>query len=278
MPGTSDAARLFAYGGNAFVYRAKVGMWPAISEGVLQDIYGLYGGIAFGMGCLEDRRFLILRQRQNLQNRGGYAYTFLLDPGISIWRRFQWNAAALAVSILADAETSSAFLKDVESCTSARIEALLARLQPVQSGGAVDNTAISLLAGSLHRDGVLTTHGRISMRDMSASIEGLPVPLRGQTFLVGGCRLHAEVLGTGLTWDDEGGKVSLEVEEVVSAGSELISGWRSTNVKSTAAIEELPAFLWPRNLWLQRLQTAIATSTQDVRPSHHTVQHTLIPR
>src|SRR5580704_6404120 len=95
--------RLLAYGGTSYNQRRRLGEWPEIPQGVLQDLYGMPGDqVSFGLGILNELAFLIIRQRQNISNRDGYAYTLLLDPGEDTWEQFGWNAARFYLAIKAD--------------------------------------------------------------------------------------------------------------------------------------------------------------------------------
>lgn len=94
---------LLAHGGTLYGERRRLGRFPEIDSAMLEDNYGLgRGEITFGVGEKEGNRFIIIRQRQNIQNRGGYAYTLLLDPGEKIWRMANWNAALIVSNILQD--------------------------------------------------------------------------------------------------------------------------------------------------------------------------------
>lgn len=94
-------ARLLAYGGTSFSERRRIGPWPAIPEATLRDSYGLQPNAwCFGMGVLTGQPFLIFRQRQNVENRGGYPFSLLLDPGPDLWQRFEWNGAAVIAALL----------------------------------------------------------------------------------------------------------------------------------------------------------------------------------
>ena len=95
--------------------RRRIGRWPDIPPGVLGDFAVRARG-----GCLVvwrgrtgiQRPFLILRQRQNPERRGGYPFCVLLDPDDGIWERFGWNGAALADAIVsAPREAMAAFAR-----------------------------------------------------------------------------------------------------------------------------------------------------------------------
>ena len=82
-------ARLLAYGGTSFSERRRIGQWPAVPEATLRDTYGLTAtSWCYGAGTLGRQPFVILRQRQNIENRGGYPFSLLLDPGEAVWQRF----------------------------------------------------------------------------------------------------------------------------------------------------------------------------------------------
>src|SRR5262249_10799788 len=94
-------ARLLAYGGTSFSERRRIGQWPAVPEATLRDPEGLTAtSWCYGVGTLGKQPFVILRQRQNIEQRGGYPFSLLLDPGEEVWQRFGWNGAALVAAIL----------------------------------------------------------------------------------------------------------------------------------------------------------------------------------
>jgi hypothetical protein len=97
--------RVLAYGGTRYATRVRVGPWPALDLGRFDDVHGLDPGIdhvSLGVGFFDDRPTLLLRTRQHPEDRGGYAYTLLLDPGDVVWRRHAWNAARCLKTVLAD--------------------------------------------------------------------------------------------------------------------------------------------------------------------------------
>ena len=57
---------------------------------------------SFGFHAHGDRWHLILR-RLNADNRGGYPYTILLDPGRELWGAWGWNPARLLHALLSQA-------------------------------------------------------------------------------------------------------------------------------------------------------------------------------
>lgn len=107
--------KLLAHGGTGFWMRRRIGNWPDITTGTLEDDYALpQDTINFGVGELENQRFIIIRQRQHVENRGGYAYTLLLDPGEPIWQKAKWNAALIIQKILSDKELMPLLMEDPE--------------------------------------------------------------------------------------------------------------------------------------------------------------------
>jgi hypothetical protein len=130
----TNAMRLLAYGGTRFAERARVGRWPesvAGGGGDFEDTFDIPSGaglLSYGVGVIDGSAVLILRERQNEHDRGGYPYTLLLDPGVEVWRQAGWNAARLALALRDDAQLWSDLLQNPERLSS---EALLAeRLRP----------------------------------------------------------------------------------------------------------------------------------------------------
>ncbi len=101
---SGSGMRIFAFGGTRYAERARVGAWPEDFSvtAEFEDTYSLPFGrqlLSYGAGVRDGQPFLIVRQRQNEDDRGGYAYTVLLDPGEDVWERFGFNAARLLLAI-----------------------------------------------------------------------------------------------------------------------------------------------------------------------------------
>jgi hypothetical protein len=117
--------RLLAYGGTSYSERKRLGNWPVADYAAMGDRYALAdGALSYGVGLAGGSPFLIARLIQNEARRGGYPYTLLFDPGQAAWLRFEWNGAALLMSLLNDERTRASLFDDVEMCD----EALLTRL------------------------------------------------------------------------------------------------------------------------------------------------------
>ena len=97
--------------------RIRFGNIPYIDSG-LGDRSALLdnGDVSFGIGIKNNIRFLILRQLQNRESRGGYPYSVLINPGDFIWNTCGWNAALLAHNISQNADLNSMVLKNPIRC------------------------------------------------------------------------------------------------------------------------------------------------------------------
>ncbi len=206
---------LFAYGGTAFTQRNCFGHWPSIPSGSLQDYYGLVGeSLSYGFGRLDERCFLILRQRQNLANRGGIPFTLLLDPD-DLWEAYGWNAAWFAASLFGG-PTAPGFqlLNEPERFTqdalAAALEGLEATALPADSADA-DQVRALWVAASLADEpmvlspGALGLSGRPGPQWLAGLLAGLPPCFRpGNGWLVGGGAAHGRAFGARLILDEQG--------------------------------------------------------------------------
>ena len=85
----------------------------------------------YGLGMLAKQPFMILRQRQNVENRGGYPFSLLLDPGEAVWERFEWNGAAVVAAILAH-PGRDVLIQTPERCTADTLERIVSELMPLR--------------------------------------------------------------------------------------------------------------------------------------------------
>lgn len=201
-------AGLLAYGGNAFLERCRLGGFPEIDEGFLSDLYALRPGeISFGIGEKEGRRFITIRQRQNIKDRGGYAYSLLLDPGEKIWRMASWNGALIIHNILQD----PALKKLLTNPEEFRMENIITVLENKNWATILqrDEKIIQLFqnARSAQTPMVIGPEyftERPTPEKFAEALGALPESERKEiTWLIGGGRIHGVALGSKIVWDPE---------------------------------------------------------------------------
>ena len=246
MPG-----RLLAYGGTSFSERRRIGQWPAVPEATLRDSYGLQTNAwVFGMGVLTRQPFLIFRQRQNIESRGGYPFSLLLDPPEAVWRNFSWNAAALIAALL---ELNPDLLfKTPESCSADALEALLAgltapRVNPVASPlSQVIAATVSLSEPIALSSASLGFSDRPDAVTIAASLAALPVCFRASCgWLAGGGSAHGRALGAAVVLDDQ---ATGDAQTYIESGRKLTAAWEA--VRRRGLLETLdaqPLWMWEEN-------------------------------
>jgi hypothetical protein len=207
--------RVFAYGGTSFNEQRRIGEWARLPMALCEDTQGLRGGlVSFGFGALADQRpFLIWRVLQNVESRGGYPFTLLLDPGDEVYERFQWNTGRLLAALFEEGDRVGRVL--LEHAPSIKVEAVAEMLDalpteaPRGSDVNVEAARVYWTAGAL-TDRVLTiTPSRLSLaqRPSAAWIgslqDRLPTGLRNSGgWLVAGDPTHAESIGARLALVD----------------------------------------------------------------------------
>jgi hypothetical protein len=189
-------ARLLAYGGTSFSERRRIGQWPAIPEATLRDGYGLTANAwCFGFGILDKQPFLIFRQRQNVENRGGYPFSLLLDPGQAVWSRFEWNPASVADVLMR--ETPDALFRTPENCSVDTLEKHMAALTYSGVASSAPVTLSYLVVSAIVALEPLGYAGRPPTSELAMALAALPVCFRAGTgWLVGGALAHGRALGT----------------------------------------------------------------------------------
>lgn len=240
-------ARLLAYGGTSFSERRRIGVWPAVPEATLRDSYGLTpNSWCYGFGVLEAQPFLIFRQRQNVEQRGGYPFSLLLDPGEAVWQRFEWNAAALADGLLAD--YSNFLFLEPEKCSADTLERYLAGLRYQSVDGAPSDFSYLMVAAAKRgQEPIVVCSGqRAEPSQVAPSLASLPVCFRaGSGWLVGGGAAHGRALGASIVMDDVASATGYEgITDAVESGRKLLSAWQGVPANDRAA---LPLWAWPEN-------------------------------
>lgn len=266
--------RLLAYGGTSLIERCRFGKWPAIPEGALGDRSSLIGGdFSYGVGIDDLQPFLILRQRQNLENRGGYAFTLLLDPGENVWQNFGWNPAALALSLLNNA-LGPKLLSKPEDCSEQEIidalDSLGAPKLRVETASDFDSMWVGAIVSD-QRAMISPTafgfEGRPAIDKLAANLAGLQPCFRcANGWLVGGSKEHGKAFRVSLILD-EGSTDAVNVFELLEAGRTILSYWnvvaKAERYEQTLARHATtPIFRW--NKRFHESPNEILTGIKDV--------------
>ncbi len=255
------ALRFLAYGGTRFDERMRIGSWPSLAAGTLGDSYGLIPGkLAFGVGILASEPFLIIRSRVNIDGRGGYPYTLLLDPGIEVWRRYGWNAAHL-ISELSNEKAARVLWESPQEMTDCQLAVILEGLPaaPFAPAEASDSERFyQILAGSMTQqkpivispdDLALTARPEPSW--VASLISVLPTAFRlGEGWLFGGGIAHAGVLGVRVILDDQNYSAPAVGREWLKAGARLVEDIKIVESRVPGALAELleqPAWQWKQS-------------------------------
>jgi hypothetical protein len=219
--------RLLAYGGTRSEERARFGAWPDISAGFLEDSYGLAPPLfSFGVGVMANQPFLIIRNRQHLEMRGGYPFTLLLDPGDSSWKHYEWNGARMIADFLASPEGLKV-VDSPETATPENIEALFRNNTPITTlsspemesfllGSLRQEKAVVLVPEDLHRT---DRPDPTWMARVTARLA--PAFRNGAGWLIGGGFAHAEAFGVRLILDDRQETSTESAKACMAAGVEM---------------------------------------------------------
>lgn len=136
--------RLLAYGGTGYYERQRIGAWENAPRDALDDSFRLEEEqLTFGLCLIENEPVLVVRQLQVTKTGRAYAYSLLLDPGASVWNRFQWDAAALVDSLFDEAiGMSKLLLEQPEKLNAQDLQEVFDILNPKedrQSDGSISN-------------------------------------------------------------------------------------------------------------------------------------------
>lgn len=253
--------RFLAYGGTGYVQRLRMGIWPPIPNGTLQDLYGLLPGKrAYGLGILDGQPFLVIRERQNAHSRGGYAYTLLLDPGEEIWQSFGWNAAWLLSEILNNPIACKLLLSEPEKCTPQAFEEIFGALQTIPNSWTYTDQSydgVALWVGAIRSPGqVVVDPARFGIEDfftpntLASVLNQLPLCFRcGMGWLVGAGQVHGAYLGAKLIINAERSCSAQDVEELVLRGHATLEGFRTLTSRSqyytiAQTLSRTPVWKW----------------------------------
>jgi hypothetical protein len=205
---------VLVYGGVSYSYRRRDQGWPEFSEDAVADAYGLTAR-AFGMGRIDDRVFIILRELQG-ERAGGYPFTLLIDPGEQFWGRFGWNAARAIASLFQGGQTiGDRLLRDAAQLSNDALDEAfgslpLAPVQRALTESREMNNPREVWVDAMVSDAPIVVQApalgltaRPSIEWMTAMLEGLPTGFRpGKGWLIGGGAGYARHFGVHLILDD----------------------------------------------------------------------------
>lgn len=252
--------RLLIYGGNSYRERRKVGDWPAVPAGALGDIYGLTSEVpAYGLGILDDSPFLVFRRLNDVPGQRLYAFTLLLDPGREMWRKFGWNAAALASVLFGgDDSLGNGLLRSPEEADLTALSESLKKLAaPHLPQRDTADSLRDLWAGATAAGGLVAAAceeigfgSRPAPFELAARLDTLPPCFRtAGGWLMGGSKEHAQAFGANLLLDARVEEAPRTFAECVAAGRSVIKAWdgvkRSPKYgKLLEDLHEAPVWEW----------------------------------
>lgn len=269
--------RLFAYGGTRYEVRNRIGEWPADfgATSAFEDLHALPAGgaLTYGVG-LRPSPALIIRQRQNETDRGGYAYTIFLDPGDELWRRFEWNGASLLQAARADDTLWSALLREPERLASSFLDARLQHLSPAQRPAArlqQDRRFLELLTDAAVFGAPIVIGPQASPPDperMASVLDALPIAFRcGRGWMIGGRSGTGDKFGTALIFDHAAAGQHPASSGALEALESTLSGGYSPPLEALLAE---PVHVWPAdsarvaNHWMLLARVVAGTPDEGV--------------
>ncbi|HYV12206.1 MAG TPA: hypothetical protein VE980_15005 [Pyrinomonadaceae bacterium] len=209
--------RLLAYGGTAYAERQRIGAWENTPRAALDDSFRLdEERSTFGLCLIENDPVLVIRRLQITRTGREYAYSLLLDPGLEIWLKFDWDAAALAHELFnAGPDISTLLWEQPEKLNAQELDKILANVsekaaQSVkkQPNGITDREAAWIggfftpAASSLPPQ-VLDFPARPTFAETSDLIHRLPPCFRaGMGWLIGSSSQSARSFGARLSIDE----------------------------------------------------------------------------
>jgi hypothetical protein len=228
--------RLLAYGGTGYYERQRIGAWENAPRDALDDSFRLEEDqLTFGLCLIEKEPVLVVRQLQVTRTGRAYAYSLLLDPGASVWHRFEWDAAALADSLFDEAsEVSRLLLEQPEKLNAQDLQEVFKSLNPKedrQSEGSISNVLNDYQAAwigafftpsiSSWSPKVFGFETRPSFAETSKLLCHLPPCFRaGLGWLIGGSGQSGRNFGAQFAIDDKA-DVEATTDELVSRGREI---------------------------------------------------------
>jgi hypothetical protein len=251
--------RLLTYGGTAFAERCRIGQWSGVQASTLNDADRVVGDrVAYGPVLIGDAMVLAYRERQNVEHRGGYPYTVLLDPGEEQWRRFGWNAGALAAALFVhDGAPGSAILRDPEGMSESRLQELITLLRPLPEKLSLDSPPVFtvLMAAQINAaracsfsPQVFSFAGLPAAAEFGQMLNTVPPAFRmGRGWLVGASAAFAQEMGASIAIDDLRPANDAELQACVADGEVLqeVLEWLKKNVPELySALASEPLHRW----------------------------------
>lgn len=245
--------RILAFGGaKGYTERLNLGGWR-VDHGALGDETGVPAhGLSIGCGVTDGAAYLIVRQLQKDSNKRSTVFTLFLDPGEELWRRFHWNAAALALALFgSDLDGPIAWLLDEPE--SARVEVIKAHLTmtgleviPEHASEFLDlwwTAAVSngdLMAGSEQS----ALGSAPDLRVLASRVAALPPAWRiGRGWIVGGVLAQHSALALALSVTF--GSNLQPGEAALANGRQWQRIWGTVaNSPLVQHLELQPSFLW----------------------------------
>jgi hypothetical protein len=224
--------RVFAYGGTSFDERRRIGEWTKLPMSIFEDYLGLRGGLPwFGFFAPDAQRpFLAWRVLQHPEQRGGYPFTLLLDPGDDVYERFEWNTGRLLAALFEQAgQPGRPLLEQPQRITADDLHALLVRLptQPGEPLAEASTPRLYWVAGALADRVLAVPPSALSLAQRPSASwvarcqDLLPIGLRnGRGWLVGGSSAQAQQLGARLVLDDH---ATVEDASVLATARDLLA-------------------------------------------------------
>lgn len=257
--------RLLAYGGTGYYERQLIGAWENAPRDALDDSFRLEEEqLTFGLCLIDKEPVLVVRQLQVTKTGRAYAYSLLLDPGASVWDRFEWDAAALADSLFDEAtEISRLLLEHPEKLNAQDLQNVLdglKRKEALSSGGSTSGTVNDYEAAwigafftpsiSSWPPKVFGFETRPDFADISKLLWRLPPCFRaGLGWLIGSSGKSGRNFGAQFAIDDKAEVEAGAADELVSRGREIHEALRTLSNDDDFAdlaeqLRKKPAWDW----------------------------------
>lgn len=259
--------RLLTYGGSGFRERRRIGVWRDPPIGAFEDSYGLPpGALTFGLCILDDDPILLIRQRQQVENRGGYPYTMLLAAGEEVWNRFGWNAALLTLAVMKSHHASNALLYEPEQLTTDSLSGLVEELGLPEIG--VPDPEYRQVAASIAASASFSNIVRVDLssfrltsrpspEDLAPALAEMPACFRSaRGWLIGSSIKNAETFGASFVLDDVTTLQERVAAELSAKGQKLINDWRQVEgcIAARPEIEKRQMVPFWRPEWKDRTE------------------------
>jgi hypothetical protein len=228
--------RLLAYGGTGYYERQRIGAWENAPRDALDDSFRLTEEqLTFGLCLIEKEPMLVVRQLQVTDTGRTYAYSLLLDPGATVWDRFEWDAAALAASLFDESiEMSRLLLEQPEKVNAQDLQKVLDTLnrredhQPDSSTSDAVNDYEAAWIGASFTPSISSWPPKVfgfqtrpTFTETSNLLWRLPPCFRaGLGWLIGGSGQSGRSFGAQFAIDDKA-ELEATTDELVSRGREI---------------------------------------------------------